>query len=330
MKQLLIVFCLFCAAFGAARPLAYAQAAAQVSLAGDGRKIIGDVRGAIAKNDFAAADQTLRAFLKEHGNTPAGLEALSWIGRGNLAAGRLNEAMGVAFETERLVRAALSSVPLDSEPHLPIALGAAFEVQAQVLGQQGQRADGIRLLQRSLEEFGTTSIRTRLQKNVNLLSLEGTPAPAYATAEFVGERPPTLADLKGKTVLLFFWAHWCPDCKAMAPVLARLQEAYRDNGLVIVGPTQRYGYVAKRAPAEPAAEMTYIGEVLRESYSGAQMAIPVSAESFSRYGSSTTPTVVLVDRDGIVRLYHPGRMTFEELEPKVRALIENRTLAGGR
>ncbi len=36
----------------------------------------------------------------------------------------------------------------------------------------------------------------------------------------------------------------------------------------------------------------------------------------------STPTVVLIDRAGIIRLYHPGQMTREALEPRVRALLE--------
>ncbi len=67
--------------------------------------------------------------------------------------------------------------------------------------------------------------------------------------------------------------------------------------------------------------MAYIADVLRQFYGGVQMTVPVSEESFSNYGSSTTPTVVLVDAGGIVRLYHPGRMTYEELEPRIRALV---------
>jgi thioredoxin-related protein len=50
----------------------------------------------------------------------------------------------------------------------------------------------------------------------------------------------------------------------------------------------------------------------------------VSNESFASYGSSTTPTIVLVDRDGVVRLYHPGQMTRGELEPHIRAIVEGR------
>jgi hypothetical protein len=45
--------------------------------------------------------------------------------------------------------------------------------------------------------------------------------------------------------------------------------------------------------------------------------MPLSAENFKRYGVSSTPTIVLVDRHGLVRLYHPGRMT----EAALRAAI---------
>jgi thiol-disulfide isomerase/thioredoxin len=286
---------------------------------------IPEVRGLIADKDIPGAERALRAFLAEHGPTAQGLEALSWLGRGSLAAGQLDEALNYAYETERLVLTALEARPLDEEAHLPIALGAAIEVQAQVLARQEQLSTAIRVLERGVEAYGDTSIRTRLFKNINLLSLVGKPAPAYVTAEYVGVPPPSIDALRGKAVLLFFWAHWCPDCKAMAPVLGALQQTYRDQGLVIVAPTQRYGYVAGRAPADAPAEMRYIGEVLAEAYPGLDMPVPVSAESFSQFGASTTPTLVLVGRDGIVTLYNPGRMTREALEPHI-----TRALAGSR
>lgn len=282
---------------------------------------IPEVRALIATSDIPGAERVLRAFLAEHGPTPQGLEALSWLGRGSLAAGALDEALNYAYETERMAVAALASRPLDQEPHLPIALGAAIEVQAQTLARQEQLSTAIRVLERAVDEYGATSIRTRLFKNINLLSLEGKSAPEYLTAEYVGRRPPSIRELKGKAVLLFFWAHWCPDCKAMAPTLAALQEAYGDAGLVVVAPTQRYGYVAGRAPAEAEVEMRYIAQVLAESYPGLDVPVPVSAESFSNFGSSTTPTLVLVDRTGVVTLYNPGRMTREALEPHVKRAL---------
>jgi thiol-disulfide isomerase/thioredoxin len=128
--------------------------------------------------------------------------------------------------------------------------------------------------------------------------------------------------LQGKVVLLFFWAHWCSDCKAMAPVLAQLDAAYRDAGLVIVAPTQRYGYLRAGADAPPEEETPYIDQVRQQSYPAlATAAVPLDAANHIRYGVSSTPTVVLVDRTGVIRLYHPGQMTHEALAPKVRALL---------
>jgi thioredoxin-related protein len=50
-------------------------------------------------------------------------------------------------------------------------------------------------------------------------------------------------------------------------------------------------------------------------------AVPVTEVNHSRYGVSTTPTLVLVDRRGIVRLYHPGTMTADQLPPPIRPLL---------
>jgi thioredoxin-related protein len=45
---------------------------------------------------------------------------------------------------------------------------------------------------------------------------------------------------------------------------------------------------------------------------------PLSEANFARYGVSTTPTLVLVNKAGIVTLYHPGVMTFDELAAALR------------
>jgi thioredoxin-related protein len=51
------------------------------------------------------------------------------------------------------------------------------------------------------------------------------------------------------------------------------------------------------------------------------MAAPLSEENFRTYGSSTSPTLVLIDKTGIVRLYNPGKMTAEELTAKIEPIL---------
>jgi thiol-disulfide isomerase/thioredoxin len=298
-------------------PLTFAQQAP--------RNIVTDVRALIAKDDFATAEKTLVAYFGESGTTPEGLEALSWLGRGALARKNYDEANRFATQTYGLALEALKTRAMDAEPRLPIAIGAAIEVQAHVMAAKGDRSEAVYFLNRELDEYKDTSIRTRIQKNIHLLSLEGRPAPAYEVTEYVGAtKPPTLASLRGKPVMLFLWAHWCGDCKGMATTLAELGAAYKDKGFTIVAPTQRYGYVAKRAPADAATEFAYIGEVAKEFYGKVDWSVPVNNESFASYGTSTTPTIVLIDRQGVVRLYHPGQMTRAELEPHIKSLVAER------
>jgi thiol-disulfide isomerase/thioredoxin len=284
--------------------------------------IVQDARAAIAQSNLALAESRVREYLAKEGRTPEGLEALSWLGRGALAAKQYDAAERYASEAQKLVLEALKKKPLDSDANTPNALGASIEVRANVLHARGATPEALALLRAELETYRNTSIRTRLQKNIHLMSLEGKPAPALDVAEWLNRKPAPLPDLKGKPVLLFFWAHWCSDCKAQAPVIARLMEKYGPKGLVLVGPTRPYGYVARGEDAPPEREKPYIESVRREHYAAlGPMPVPVSEENFKNYGASSTPTLVLLDRAGLVRTYHPGKMTAEELE----AAMENVT-----
>jgi thiol-disulfide isomerase/thioredoxin len=291
-------------------------------IAGQVPGIIADVRKAIAANDFVLGDKLLASYRAANGVTPEMLEALSWMGRGSLAAKQLDNAEKYARETYQLATAELKRRKLDQESRLPIALGAAIEVLAQTDAARGARSEAIVFLNREIAAYEGTSIEKRLRKNLNLLSLEGRPAPAIDVSEYLGAKPPTVAELKGKPVLMFFWAHWCGDCKAQSPILARLVDTYGPKGLVLFAPTQRFGYVAggKTAPADE--ETRYI-EQIRQTYYPVLLnqPVPIGEANHMRYGVSTTPTLVLVDRAGIIRLYHPGRMTWEELEPLVKSLV---------
>ena len=276
--------------------------------------IVQDVRTAISQNNFALGDALIARYRAQYGVTPEFLEALSWMGRGALAAKQLDKAEAYATQTETLAAQQLKQRSLDAEPHLPLALGAAIEVQGLALNARGDRGQAIEYLEKELAAYRGTSIRTRIQKNINLLGLEGKPAPPLEEREFLGSKPAPLTAMRGKPVLLFFWAHWCPDCKHEAPILAQIQQEYAAKGLVIIAPTQRYGYVARGEEAGPAEELKYMDEVRRKFYADLLSApAPVSEENFKNYGASTTPTLVILDRHGIVRVYHPGEMTLEEL-----------------
>jgi len=281
-------------------------------------EIIDEVRTALAEGNLSAASSQLETYRAQHGIDPEYLEALSWTARALQSAGQLDEAENYAKQTESGTRELLKHRPLDAEPHLPLALGAALEVESQVLVARGQNVQAAALLRRALATYGTTSIRTRLQKNLNLLGLTGQAAPALNVADYLGVRPTPLAQEKGSPVLLFFWAHWCVDCKQEGPIIGKLTADFASQGLKVEAPTQLYGYAAQGEDAKPKDEIAYIGRVWQHYYPALQdVPVPVSKANFDRYGASTTPTLVLIDRQGKVALYHPGIMSYEDLRSAI-------------
>jgi cytochrome c biogenesis protein CcmG/thiol:disulfide interchange protein DsbE len=64
---------------------------------------------------------------------------------------------------------------------------------------------------------------------------EAPAAPSFTLARLDGEGRISLADFRGKAVVLNFWASWCGPCKDEAPMLQSAWERYRDRGLVVLG-----------------------------------------------------------------------------------------------
>jgi thiol-disulfide isomerase/thioredoxin len=284
--------------------------------------IVEDVRGALAQNSFSTAESELKAYRAQNGVTGEYAEAYSWLARSALTGQNYEQSEAYAKETKALVAELLKQRSLDAEPHLPIALGAAIEVQAQTLAAQGKHAQAIATLQTALRTYGNTSIRARLQKNLNLLSFEGRPAPAIRAEQFLGSKPAALAQLKGSPVLLFFWAHWCGDCKAEAPIITQLRSEFAPKGLAVIGPTRLYGYTAQVEHASPSDELAYIDAVRHRFYGGLlDMPVPISKYDFDVYGASTTPTLVLLDRTGKVAMYHPGALPYDQLKGEIEKVV---------
>jgi thiol-disulfide isomerase/thioredoxin len=283
-----------------------------LALAASAATFVDGVHESVARGDLPRAAEMIRSYRASKGVTPEVVEALSWMARGEFAKKDLVQADKYAQETYKLSQEQLKTHPLAHDPSLQIAIGAAVEVEANILVTRGQRAEAVAYLQDQLKTYYASPIRARIQKNLNLLSLEGKRAPALEKVTI-----PT-----GKPVLLFFWAHWCSDCKSEIPILARIKTEFVPKGLVFIAPTEKFGYVAGGENAPPEVEVRYIEQVRQQYYQSIiDSPATVSEENFNRYGASSVPTFVLIDRNGTVKMYHPGGLTYEELRPRVEALF---------
>lgn len=255
---------------------------------------------------------------------PKWLAAMSWVGRAGAVAGDWELAEEYAAQTLAGAEVLLAERAMDEDPEapLPIALGAAIETLAKVSVARGERDQAVAFLREQLQIYAGASVETRLKKNLLLLDLEGKPMPTLDLGRLIGPKRFESGELRGNVALFYFWAHWCSDCRAQKPILRRLDERYADRGLRIIAPTRLYGYIARGREAAPEEELAYLEEkYLKGSPLLRRVPVPLSSRNFVDFGVSTTPTLVLVDRAGVVRLYHPGLIEEAALTARIDAVL---------
>ena len=96
-----------------------------------------------------------------------------------------------------------------------------------------------------------TRLGSSIERAKRLAALVGKDATPLEAEAWVNGTPLADADLKGKVVLLDFWAVWCGPCIATFPHLREWQEKYADKGLVIVGLTDYYNFTWDEAAGRP-------------------------------------------------------------------------------
>jgi cytochrome c biogenesis protein CcmG, thiol:disulfide interchange protein DsbE len=141
----------------------------------------------------------------------------------------------------------------------------------------------------------------------------GSPAPDFSMKLYPGYRAGLsetvrLSDLRGKIVVINFWASWCTECRKEAPGLEASYRHYRDRGVVLVG--------VDYLDTEPAA-LAY----LREYETTYPVGIDLQQQIARVYRITGVPETFVVDKNGIVRYLAVQRVSEAELSGAIEPLL---------
>lgn len=193
------------------------------------------------------------------------------------------------------------------DPDTVLAIGEAYLQRLVGAGKHDIAAQLCEFAQTSPHEV----VREHFAKRAKRLAMVGKPAPALAGMDVDGKKV-DLAELKGKVVLVDFWATWCPPCSLQMIRLNTMHEKYKDDGFAVVGVNVDS---LRQAGGKPDDVMALIRRYLIDHQANFPSIIAKDPSLPTAFGVEEIPANFLIDRNGNI-------VQFELNEGGMQAAVE--------
>ena len=132
---------------------------------------------------------------------------------------------------------------------------------------------------------------------------KGQVAPDFELLSITGNKV-KLSDLRGKTVILNFWATWCPPCRAEIPEMQKFYENNKNNNVEILA--------VNLTNSESSPDT--VKDFVRDKGMTFNILLDKQGKIGNLYGIITIPTSYIIDKNGIIREKHVGPMSYETMD----------------
>ena len=160
---------------------------------------------------------------------------------------------------------------------------------------------------------------SRLQKELSMLKKTPSQNTNNQAPELVGiadwlnSQPLTLAQLKGKVVLLDFWTYTCINCIRTLPHVVEWYKSYKDKGLEIIGiHTPEFAFEKNK---------THVEDAIKRFNITYPVALDNDYKTWQAYDNHYWPAHYLIDQNGMIVKTHFGEGNYVEMENAIRALL---------
>ncbi len=258
---------------------------------------------------------------------------LARAGRARMQIARAAEHARAAFAAARLLHAA-GGLDAATRDEMFYRAGQSLSDSLLELKKTDEAVAALQEVRRLAVSFPSADLHRRanilfgrIVPPVGLLTLPGDvylrSAPEIEVRDWVGQKPTTLAQERGRVVLLDFWATWCVPCHAALPHMSEWQRRFKDRGLTVIAFTQ-YTTVEGGRPVRTKREQDSLRDFRRARRLPFGFAVADTNATAALYNVSTIPAAVLIDRRGRVRYLNVGAndSDLKELEQMIERLLD--------
>lgn len=240
-----------------------------------------------------------------------------------------NVCLALAFShPDPAARAEFSQALID-DPGLPAHVRALLPRVhanlAMLAKESGRVAEAQAQLDKALALHPEPALKASWESERRQLTLLGQDPPALDAESWLNALPQPFAALRGKVVVLDFWAPWCAPCRQVMPMLQEQYRKHKGDGLVVIGYTRLYGRYADEIEKKPQVtateELSLIRRFVDRQRIGYPVAVSTEGRAFDSYAVTAIPTMAFINRKGKIAYFKTGSGTLEQIAARIAALL---------
>jgi thiol-disulfide isomerase/thioredoxin len=201
-----------------------------------------------------------------------------------------------------------------------------YFILASIAKQEGDLDKARRLFNEGIEDTDDERNKTFLKNPLAQLDYYGKEAFPISAGTWFNSSPLDLKGLRGKVVVMSFWAPWCPSCRALTPSVVDIYNENKDQGLTVIGYSRLYGEyrddVEDKGKVKREEELEYIKKYLERKKIPYPVLIAEDKNDYKTYKISGIPTLIVIDKKGNVAFTKMGGGNIPFVKQKIKQLLE--------
>lgn len=203
-----------------------------------------------------------------------------------------------------------------------------YFVLSSIAKQEGNLDEAKRVLQEGIDSMTQERDKNALQSTRDQLDLYGKASFPVTAANWLNSSRLRWSQMKGKVVVVSFWATWCPSCRELTPALVDLYNQYKDNkDFALIGFTRLYGKYRDEetdlGKVSKEEELENIQKYLDRKKIAYPNAVAEDKSVYKDYKITGIPTLLFIDKQGNVNFTKIGSGDEEFIKQKVETLLKD-------